>query len=465
MKTLLTTLVCTIALCATSLAADRPSIVVILADDLGWADVGFQGDEIKTPNIDRLAQGGVKLNQFYVQPTCSPTRIALMSGRYPFRCGGHISVLRPYHLHGLPLEERLLSEAMKAAGYKTAITGKWHLGLARRAYWPQSRGFDLAYGHLGGAINYFTHKHEAYNLLDWYDQDTIPLKEEGYSTDLIGDRASRIIGEHDFSKQPLFLYVPFNAPHGPLMAKPEDIKRYSHIKDEKRRTYCAMVACMDEQVGNIVQALKDKGVLDDTLIFFASDNGGPTNSGADNGPFRGGKGSPYEGGVRVPALIHWTAKLDGGRVYESPLHIVDLYPTLTALAGGSTEKCLPLDGIDVWSAIAGEASLPKRDILLNVKDARGRGSIRSGDWKLIVSKPGQAPEGLPLEGVELMAELFDIRKDPYEKNNLATEHPDVVEMLWAKLKKHGPDVGAAKPYNARAPEGWVAPSDWSKVPE
>ena len=448
-------------LCLSARTAGRPNIVILLADDLGWAEVGFHGREINTPNLDRLAKDGVQLKQFYVQPTCSPTRIALMTGRYPFPCGGHISVLRPWHKHGVPLDETLMAQVMKDAGYKTAITGKWHLGLARRAYWPQSRGFDLAHGCLGGAIDYFTH--DGYGSLDWYDQDTIPLHEEGYSTDLIGTRASNIITDHDFSKQPLFLYVPFNAPHSPYLAKETDIEKYKHIKDEKRRIYCAMVDCMDQNVGKIVQALETKGVADNTLIFFSSDNGGAGNS--INLPYRGHKGTPYEGGVRVPSFIHWPKGLKGGRAFDRPLHIVDLYPTFSGLAQANTTQCKPLDGVDFWPALAEGQPMPKRDILHNVKDASGRGSIRSGDWKLILSKPERAPGGMPIAGGKLMAELFNIKEDPYEQNNIVRQHPEMLETLWGRLKKHGPEVGDAKPYIARAPEGWEAPADWSNAPE
>jgi arylsulfatase A-like enzyme len=361
----------------------------------------------------------------------------------------------------VPLDETFLPQIMKEAGYKTAITGKWHLGLARRAYWPASRGFDLAHGCLGGAIDYFTH--DGYGSLDWYDQDTIPLREEGYATDLIGARASTIIAEHDFAAQPLFLYVSFNAPHSPYQAKTADIEKYSRINEEQRRIYCAMVDCMDRQVGRILKALEQKEVINNTLIFFASDNGGAGNS--INLPYRGRKGTPYEGGVRVPSFMHWPDGLKGGRTYEHPLHIVDLLPTFARLAGGSTEKCLPLDGLDVWTAVQEGKALPKRDILLNVKDRSGRGSIRSGKWKLILSRSEKAPDGLPLPGDKLVAELFDIEKDPYEKKNIAADHPELVETLWGRLKKRGPEVGDAGPYIARAPDSWVAPPDWSGAPE
>ncbi|WOO43413.1 arylsulfatase [Rubellicoccus peritrichatus] len=445
-------------------AKNQPNIVILLADDLGWADVGFHNSIIRTPHMDSLARQGVILDNFYVQPTCTPTRIALMTGRYPFRTGGHICVLRAHHKHGLPLDERLLSEEMQDAGYTTAITGKWHLGLARRAYWPKSRGFDIQYGHLGGAIDYFTH--EGYGTLDWVDNDDVSIHEEGYATDLIGTKASEIILEHDFTKKPLFLYVPFNAPHSPIQAKPEDIKAYSNIENKRRRTYAAMVTSMDEQIGNIAKALKEKGVFDNTLIFFSSDNGGHTD-GASNKPLRRHKGTLYEGGVRVPAFIVWPDELKAGQTFDEPLHIVDLFPTLVDLAGGNTDKGKPLDGIDFWPALAKEDSLPKRDILHNVMDASGRGSIRSGDWKLIVSRATdkRTKDAVPLGNPKLVAELFNIKKDPYEQTNLAAEHPEIVNELWAKLKSYGPEIGDAGPYCQKAPEGWKAPADWSQIPQ
>lgn len=443
-------------------AAPRPNVVVILADDMGWADVGYHGSEIKTPHIDRLAQHGMVFDQFYVQPTCTPTRVALMTGRYPFRTGAHHCVLRPYHKHGIPLDERFISEMFKDAGYKTAITGKWHLGLARKAYWPTRRGFDLQYGHLGGAINYFDHT--GYGSLDWQDNDHHPLREEGYATDLIGARASQVIADHAFEDQPLFLYVPFNAPHLPLEAKPEDVELYAHIKDKKRRTYAAMVHAMDVQIGRIAEALEDRGVSDDTLILFASDNGGHT-SGASSLPLRGHKGTLFEGGVRVPAFIVWPDKIAGGGTFGEPIHIVDMLPTLAHLAGGDPAAGKPLDGINVWPALAGDAELPERDLLHNVIAPNGRGAIRSGKWKLVVNILKRVDDGVVLSNPKLAAALFDLEKDPYEKVNLAAENPELVQELWDKLKSFGPEVGDNKPYCAPKPEDWVAPADWSDVPE
>lgn len=449
-------------LCASARSAPRPNIVLFLADDLGWADVGFHGSEIRTPAIDALAQQGVTLDSFYVQPTCTPTRIALMTGRYPYHCGGQICVLRPYHQHGAAPRDQFLSQALRIAGYKTAITGKWHLGLARRSFWPKARGFDLAYGHLGGGIDYFTH--EAYGSLDWYENDQMPLHEEGYSTDLIGRKACDILREHDFATQPLFLYVPFNAPHTPRHAKEEDLAAYAMIKDKKRRTHAAMVTAMDKQIGAVLATLDQRGVRDNTLVMFASDNGGYQGV-AKNDPLRGHKGTLYEGGVRVPACLAWPGRLKPGTVCKEILHIVDLFPTFVALAGGNPEKPQSLDGIDAWPAIAHGAKLAERDIIHNVLDASGRGAIRRGNWKLIVQPKRIFQTGLPLEENHLMAQLYDIAKDPFEQNNLAASHPNLVQDLWHGLKSHGANLGDSSPYCEREPPGWQPPADWSHAPE
>lgn len=445
-----------------TVAAERPNIVLLLADDLGWMDVGYHGSEIRTPHIDALTESGVELDSFYVQPTCSPTRIALMTGRYPFRCGGHINVLRPYHKHGPPLDEQFLPEALQQAGYKTAITGKWHLGLARRAYWPTSRGFDLQYGHLGGAIDYFTH--EGYGSLDWSDNDNVPLREEGYATDLIGARACVIIGSHPFDEQPLLLYVPFNAPHTPRQAKPADLSKYDDIEDTARRTHAAMVTAMDRQIGAILKSLAERGVRDDTLVFFASDNGGYAGA-AKNDPLRGHKGTLFEGGVRVPACVSWPGRLAAGRVVSEVLHIVDLFPTLVGLAGGEHRSGKPLDGVDVWATIEEGAPLAERDVIHNVFDASGRGAIRRGDWKLIVQPERLFDRGVSLAEANLLAQLYRISEDPCERHDLAAAHPQLVQELWATLKSYGANVGDSRPYRQPAPADWTPPADWSQAPE
>src|SRR3954447_22648042 len=241
---------------AAAVAADKPNIVFLLADDLGYSDVGFHGSEIKTPHIDKLAAGGARLESFYVQPVCSPTRAALLTGRYPMRHGLQVGVVRPWAQYGLPLEERTLAQALRAAGYFTAIVGKWHLGHFRRAYLPTMRGFDHQYGHYNGALDYFTHVRDG--GFDWQRNDNVS-KDEGNATPLLGNEAVCLI-ENQAVASPLFLYVPFNAPHAPLQALPEHLKLYEDVKDNKRRAYSAMVHAIDEQIGRVIAALAKRGM-------------------------------------------------------------------------------------------------------------------------------------------------------------------------------------------------------------
>ena len=321
--------------------AARPNIVFILADDLGWKDVGYHGGSIKTPNIDKLAAEGTRLEQFYVQPVCSPTRSSLMTGRYPMRYGLQVGVVRPWANYGLPLEERTLAQGLKEAGYATAICGKWHLGHLNSQYLPTSRGFDHQYGHYNGALDYFTHIRDG--GLDWHRDDQ-PLREEGYTTDLLADESVRLIERHDAAR-PLFLYVPFNAVHSPFQAPQSYIDQYRHIQAKNKRIYAAMVTSMDDAIGQIVSALDKRGIRQNTLIVFCSDNGGVA-SVSDNGLLRGQKAELYQGGVRVPAVVVWPGVLKAGAVVDEPLHIVDMFPTLLKLAGSTLEQPLPLDGKD-----------------------------------------------------------------------------------------------------------------------
>src|SRR5262245_24954846 len=259
---------------ATAQSALRPNIVYILADDLGQADVGFHGSDIKTPAIDKLAETGARLEQFYAQPMCTPTRACLMTGRYPFRYGLQTMVIGPAQTFGLATDEYLLPQALKAAGYDTAIVGKWHLGHADQKYWPRQRGFDSQYGPLIGEIDYFTH--EEHGVTDWY-RDNKQLKEEGYSTTLLGNEAVKVVNAHDTSK-PLYLYLSFNAVHTPYQATPEYLDRYKNIADPTRRAYAALTTAMDDQIGRVIDAIDRKNMRANTLIIFQSDNGGVRNA-------------------------------------------------------------------------------------------------------------------------------------------------------------------------------------------
>ncbi|MCA9309991.1 MAG: arylsulfatase [Phycisphaerales bacterium] len=420
--------------------AARPHIVHIVADDLGWRDVGFNGcTDIRTPNIDALATGGAVLSSFYVQPMCTPTRACIMTGRYPYRYGLQTAVIPSVSAYGLDTEERLLPECLREAGYETAIIGKWHLGHADQKWWPRQRGFDYQYGAMIGELDYFTH--DEHGVLDWF-RDNEPVVEEGYTTTLLGADAVRLIEEHDTSV-PLYLYLAFNAPHTPYQAPQEYIDRYAGIEDPTRRTYAGMVTCLDDEIGRVVAALERRGMRDNTLILFHSDNGGTRSalfSGVmadvskitlpcDNSPYREGKGMLYEGGTLVCALANWPGHIRPQRV-DGLIHVVDLFPTLAGLAGASTAECKPLDGIDVWNTVArGEAS-PRREVVYNIEPFRA--AIRDERWKLIWRTT------LPSS-----VELYDLAADPTEMHDVAAEHPQVVARLQARVNELS--VEAAKP--------------------
>ncbi len=427
----------------------RPNIVVILADDLGYADVGFHGSDIKTPNIDRLAASGARLEQFYVQPVCSPTRAALLTGRYPMRHGLQVGVVRPWAQYGLPLTERTLPQALQEAGYETALCGKWHLGHFEPSYLPTRRGFDHQYGHYNGALDYFTHLRDG--GFDWHKDDKVN-RDEGYSTHLLAREAARLVREHDRGK-PLFLYLAFNAVHAPHQVPEKYLEPYRHLP-EPRRTYAGMLAAMDEGIGEVIGALEAKGLIPSTLIIFSSDNGGPQpGKVTSNGLFRAGKGTLYEGGVRVAACVTWPGRIQPGSIVNQPIHIVDWYPTLLKLAGASLDQKQALDGRDIWPTLTGGRPSPHDEILLNTTPRTG--AIRVGDWKWVlngqvgagdgenadanVARPGPARAGRGRGGGANAAtteriELFNLASDPYEKKNLAAEMPEKVRELRTRYE-------------------------------
>lgn len=423
----------TAILCAaitTQAAAKQPNIVHIVADDLGWKDVGFNGcTDIKTPNIDALAAGGAKFTQFYAQPMCTPTRACFMTGRYPWRYGLQTAVIPSVCTYGLDTNEWLLPQCLKEAGYQTAIIGKWHLGHADKKYWPKQRGFDYQYGAMIGELDYFTH--DEAGVLDWF-RDNKPIHEKGYTTQLLGNDAVKYISAQGPNK-PFYLYLTFNAPHTPYQAPKEYIDRYANIPDPTRRIYAGMVSCLDDEIGRVVAALDKKGLRDNTLIIFDSDNGGTKNAmftgvmadvskikiPCDNGPYRDGKGTLFEGGCRVCACANWPGHIKAQAV-DGLIHAVDLYPTIAALAGASTAKCKPLDGVNVWGTIAEGQPSPRSEMVYNIEPFRG--ALRQGDWKLIWRTM------LPSS-----ADLYDLSKDPNEQNNLAAANPDKVTAMKQRL--------------------------------
>jgi arylsulfatase A-like enzyme len=408
-------------------SARRPNIIYAVADDIGFADAGFRGSDIATPNLDKLAEGGVQFEQFYTQPMCTPTRAALMTGRYPLRYGLQTGVIPSPGTYGLPTDEYILPQMLKDNGYATAMIGKWHLGHAKHEFWPNQRGFDYFYGALVGEIDHF--KHSSHGVADWY-RNGEPVEEEGFDNTLFGDDAVRLIQEHDKDK-PLFMYLAFTAPHTPFQAPQDYLDRYSHIDDPNRRAYAAMISVMDDSMGRVVAALEAAGMRDDTLIVFHSDNGGTRSTmfagdtkvagglPASNSPFRDGKGTLYEGGTRVVALANWPGVIKPGKV-EGLVHVVDMYPTIATLIGAALERNKPLDGMDVWSAISNNAPSPRKTMVYNVDPTSG--AVRDGDWKLVWK--ASLPQSV---------ELFDLAADPSEARNLADHHPDRVAAMQGTI--------------------------------
>ena len=424
------------SLCAQ--AASQPNIVFLLIDDLGYADCGFNGGkEIKTPNIDRLAKSGTIIDSHYVQPVCSPTRSTLLTGRYPTHTGVY-TIVSPGAAWGLPLAERTLADALRSAGYRTALTGKWHLGEFDKAYQPNARGFDHQYGHFFGMLDYYTH--ERMNKLDWY-RNGEPLKEEGYTTHLITKEACKVIESGDKSK-PLFLYLPFNGVHSPFQVPDSYLKPYGALKGNRQKL-AGMLAAVDEAIGKIEESLKQAGMLENTLIVFSSDNGGPPPG--DNTPFRDYKGTIFEGGTRAAAFATWPGHIPADQRVRQPMHMVDWYPTLIKLAGGSLEQKLPLDGLDIWPMLTKGTASPHDAILSVSTQGPARAAVRMGDWKLLVSGNADADtgeddgakkakkKGKAAAGKYEPVALYNLVDDPSESKNVADAQPERVKAMRTRL--------------------------------
>ena len=398
----------------------RPNIVVLLADDMHRHDPGFNGGPVSTPNLDRLAREGTRLTQFYVHSVCSPTRAAFLTGRYPFRTGME-ERSHGNDVAGMLTDERTMAEALNEAGYYTAIIGKWHLGNWYKRHLPMQRGFDYQYGLYGALVSYYDKVRE--RCYDWHRNEQV-LREEGYTTDLIAQDAVKVIESLDTQK-PFFLYIPFNAVHGPDEAPKELADKYraltatqsddlSPAMREFHALKYAMLESMDQAVGRILASLETRGVLDDTLIVFFNDNGGRR----DNPPYRGGKGETFEGGVRVPCILRWPHRVPAGQTVAELIHVVDLYPTLLGQAGASLDQPLPLDGMDMWNTITSDQDSPRREVVHALPGEHidtGPMSIRQGAYKLV-------------DGA-----LFNIEQDPAEANDLAATHPKIYRSLHQRL--------------------------------
>jgi arylsulfatase A-like enzyme len=407
-----------------------PNIVIIVADDMGYADIGVHGGrDIPTPNIDALAAGGTRFTNAYVSgPYCSPTRAGLMTGRYPQRFGHEFNIgVGPLSSEdGLPLTERTMADRLKAAGYRTALFGKWHLGSIDRFH-PMSRGFDEFFGFLGGAHSYLAPMTNGPDpLLDGRK----PIQETAYLTDALADRAADFIRRNE--SRPFFLYLAFNAVHTPMHATDKYLARFSNIADQQRRTYAAMLSAMDEGIGKTIAALRAANVEGNTLIFFFSDNGGPTMAGTTingsrNTPLRGSKRQTWEGGIRVPFIIRWKGHLPEGKTDARPIIQLDVLPTVMMAAGVPPQRDWQLDGVNLLPFLNGADAGSVHDALYwRLGDNM---AIRKGDWKLVKTHDGPLggdPDVLSdLSG----AELFNLADDISEARNLAASRPEKVREL------------------------------------
>lgn len=448
----------------------RPNIVLIVADDLGWRDVSFHGAEFPTPHIDRIASEGVELDRFYATPICTPTRVALLTGRYPIRYGLQRVTIKPWTDLGIPPETETLGESLARAGYtRRGAFGKWHLGESK-TFHPLAQGFTEFVGHYGGAIDYF--QHTRIGALDWHHGVKV-VREEGYSTELIGEHAVRFIQE-SVSAEPFFLYVPFNAIHTPDQATEEYLQAHAKIEPENRRVKAAMTTCMDDQIGRILATLDEVGLAENTFVLFFSDNGGVPNRGSDNAPLRGRKHTLYEGGIRVAAAARWpSGGLSDGRKVSAPISVLDLYPTLAAIAGVEPDDGAALDGENVLPILRGEVEARDgfryhgyfngQTIAGNgaVTDAerRERNSLIEGPWKLVREGPNLDLQADPK--VDATLELFRIVEDPYEQSNVIESEPEVAADLIAKMMRfRSLKPSDAMPMPLSQPKGFKVPEDW-----
>ena len=410
------------------LVKDHPNVIVIMTDDLGYVDVGFNGSiDIPTPNIDRIAHQGVKFTNGYTSySVCSPSRAGFITGRYQQRFGYERNTqYRPNDPKmGLPQSEKTIPEVLGQVGYTSGIIGKWHLG-AHISNHPLNRGFNFFYGHLGGGHRYFPEEltiEDSYSINDeplsyktWIMRDHKPEKTDEYLTDEFSNEALKFVEKNH--KGPFFLYLAYNAPHGPLQSTPKYLDRFDHIKNNKRKTYAAMVSAVDEGVGRLLDKLETLEIAENTIIFFLSDNGGPEpKNGSNNGPLREGKSSIYEGGNRIPFAMQWTREISP-MVYEYPISSLDIFSTIAALTDAPLTADRPLDGVNIIPFLKGEKQGRPHQTLYVRKFDDDLYSVRDGDMKLVTKKKNS------------IKELYDLKNDLGEEKDLANFFPLEVNRL------------------------------------
>ncbi|XP_036985832.2 arylsulfatase J isoform X1 [Artibeus jamaicensis] len=473
--------------------SSQPHLIFILADDQGFGDVGYHGSEIRTPTLDRLAAEGVKLENYYVQPICTPSRSQFITGKYQIHTGLQHSVIRPSQPSCLPLDSATLPQKLKELGYSTHMVGKWHLGFYRRECLPTSRGFDTFFGSLLGSGDYYTHyKCDGPGVCgyDLYEGDRAAWGHDGgvYSTHMYTQRVQQLLASQD-PRKPLFLYLAYQAVHSPLQAPSRYLERYRSMANVNRRRYAAMLSCLDEAVRNVTLALKAHGFYNNSILIYSSDNGGQPAAGGNNWPLRGSKGTYWEGGIRAVGFVHSPLLKNRGTVCKELVHITDWYPTLVALAEGQIDEDGHLDGYDVWETLSEGLRSPREDILHNIDpiytrarhgswaagygiwDTAVQSAIRVRHWKLLTGNPGYGdwvppqafsnlgPDRWHNERVTLSTGksvwLFNITADPYERVDLSSRYPGVVRQLLRRLSR----------FNRTAVPVWYPPGDPRSNPQ
>ncbi|MGJ8639557.1 MAG: sulfatase-like hydrolase/transferase [Opitutaceae bacterium] len=420
-----------------SLYGERPNIILILADDLGYADVGFNGSpDIVTPKMDSLAEKGVIFSSAYVvHPFCGPSRMALLSGRYPHDFGAPYN-LPPYSSgdyreKGMPEDEVLFSKVLQDAGYFTGLMGKWHLGHQPECH-PNVRGFDEFYGFLGGGILYFGPYQAQNSAGKVWDYKVHPehngvsdtsLTADDYMTDVLTEKGVEFINTASEKEEPFFLFMSYNAPHTMLAAKDEDMAMFPDLTDQ-RRTYAGMMYALDRGIGQLVDTLKANDAYENTLIVFLSDNGGRTDKGANNSPLRGSKGDALEGGSRVPMFFHWPKALEGGERYEHPVSALDFYPSFLSIAEAALPAGKKLDGATIWDSLSVGESARKGEMLFWMRHRNGFSDVagRRDDWKVV--RTGMQPW-----------KLYNVAKDPAESKDLSAQYPEMMQQMILQAEK------------------------------
>ncbi|KAK7099476.1 arylsulfatase B-like [Littorina saxatilis] len=474
---------CVVVILASATRANckPPHIVFIVADDLGWNDVGWNNPKMATPNLNRLAKQGVILGSAYVQPICSPSRASFMTGYFPIRLGLQQKSIRPHSSKRIPRNITIIPEVLKSRGYATHMVGKWHLGFCNWKYTPTRRGFDSFFGNLFGSNDYYQHIANGeffpeFKATSWLTSGPLSLIKSSlrmtskvvikgtdfrfnetvyreaighYATELFSERAVTVIERHDKAK-PLFLYLAFKSPHGPLQVPKRYERRCKKIKSKSRRIYCGMVAALDEAVGNVTKALFRTGLTDNLLLVFTSDNGGAVYVGGNNLPLRGAKTSLWEGGTRVPAFV-FSPTLLGKRGYKHSglFHGVDWLPTFAHVAGASTDQIRSIDGINQWQMLTKGRLSQRSEFVYNLDNQEKNGAIRFGDWKLIAGRAGVFNKWYPVMGEHVHNTdfdkdnttddstymLFNIKADPSERFDQFSLEPTVAAAMVEKLDR------------------------------